>query len=152
MKATPVTDVCFQVIDDDNYAFSPSGAYFAPKFGEYDSYLTYIRSLPLTPHPEVSKKPFMILTLLCHWYGSFFHKENISYFIYSGIWATWKCWHIQGPTRNSTAIWWRVANSSQTGIYTYAVIYRNENDWHMYIAWFCVDIYIYKYTSTCSDI
>lgn len=28
-------------IFDDNYKFSPSGIYYAPKFGEYDSYINY---------------------------------------------------------------------------------------------------------------
>ena len=42
-----------QLIEDDTYCFSPSKMYFAPKHGEYESYLTYIRSLPIMPHPEV---------------------------------------------------------------------------------------------------
>ena len=33
--------------------FSDSGTYYAPVKGEYDSYLDYIRNLPLIPHPEV---------------------------------------------------------------------------------------------------
>ena len=33
--------------------FSPSGLYFAPKEGPYQSYLDYIRKLPLNPNPEV---------------------------------------------------------------------------------------------------
>ena len=33
--------------------FSPSGQYYAPAHGEYESYTDYIRSLPLMPHPEV---------------------------------------------------------------------------------------------------
>lgn len=33
--------------------FSPSGIYYAPKHGEYQCYLDYVRSLPITPHPEV---------------------------------------------------------------------------------------------------
>ena len=36
-----------------DYRFSPSGNYYAPVHGEYDSYLEYIRSLPIIPHPEV---------------------------------------------------------------------------------------------------
>ncbi len=40
-------------IADDNYKFSPSGLYFAPTLGPYESYLDYIRSLPLEPLPEV---------------------------------------------------------------------------------------------------
>jgi len=33
--------------------FSPSGLYYSPPVGPYQSYLTYIRSLPLIPNPEV---------------------------------------------------------------------------------------------------
>ncbi len=43
-----------QVINDDNYPLSKSGLYYAPKMGDYESYLTYIKSLPLMSHPEVS--------------------------------------------------------------------------------------------------
>lgn len=38
---------------DEEYKFSPSGNYFAPKEGEYDSYIEYSRNLPLITHPEV---------------------------------------------------------------------------------------------------
>ena len=41
------------VIDNDDYKFSPSGSYFAPRKGDFDSYLTYLRALPALPHPEV---------------------------------------------------------------------------------------------------
>lgn len=41
------------IIDNEDYKFSPSGSYFAPKEGEYDSYIEYSRSLPLITHPEV---------------------------------------------------------------------------------------------------
>ncbi|XP_052779096.1 dynein axonemal heavy chain 3-like isoform X2 [Mya arenaria] len=44
---------CTEVIEDDGYLFSSSGMYFAPPKGSYDSYVQYIRSLPLIPHPEV---------------------------------------------------------------------------------------------------
>lgn len=40
-------------IMNDTYAFSESGIYYAPPYGEYDSYLDYIRALPLVPLPEV---------------------------------------------------------------------------------------------------
>ncbi|KAJ3238670.1 Dynein heavy chain 3, axonemal [Chytriomyces hyalinus] len=38
---------------DDEYKLSPSGAYLAPPKGSYDSYLLYIKSLPMTQQPEV---------------------------------------------------------------------------------------------------
>ena len=44
---------CKQTVDDDDYKFSASGYYYAPKDGPYTSYLDYIRSLPMTQHPEV---------------------------------------------------------------------------------------------------
>jgi len=33
--------------------FSPSGLYYSPPVGSYQTYLTYIRSLPMLPNPEV---------------------------------------------------------------------------------------------------
>jgi len=42
-----------EVVDDDKFVFSPSGDYFAPVEGPYESYLDYVRSLPLIPNPEV---------------------------------------------------------------------------------------------------
>lgn len=38
---------------DDNHKLSPSGLFYAPKTGSYDSYVDYIKSLPLSPLPEV---------------------------------------------------------------------------------------------------
>lgn len=38
---------------DDGYKFSPSGIYYAPKHGEYDSYIEYAKSLPQFPEPEI---------------------------------------------------------------------------------------------------
>ena len=38
---------------DDQYKLSKSGLYFAPPRGTYDSYITYIKSLPLIQSPEV---------------------------------------------------------------------------------------------------
>ena len=40
-------------VEDDNYKFSDSGEYFAPPHGEYESYINYIKSLPIDPLPEV---------------------------------------------------------------------------------------------------
>ena len=41
------------VIVDDEYKFSSSGKYYVPPQGRIDSYLEYIRSLPISPSPEV---------------------------------------------------------------------------------------------------
>ena len=41
------------IVEDDDYKLSPSGLYYAPKNGPYQSYIDYIRSLPLIPQPEV---------------------------------------------------------------------------------------------------
>ncbi|CAG9464833.1 unnamed protein product [Pedinophyceae sp. YPF-701] len=38
---------------EDTYKLSPSGTYFAPPYGDYNSYLEYIRKLPLIASPEV---------------------------------------------------------------------------------------------------
>ena len=35
------------------FRFSPSGDYYVPDHGEYQTYINYIRSLPIIPHPEV---------------------------------------------------------------------------------------------------
>lgn len=35
------------------YRFSSSPLYYAPPHGEFQSYIDYIRSLPIIPHPEV---------------------------------------------------------------------------------------------------
>ena len=42
-----------EIIENDTYKFSSSGIYYAPSHGEFQSYVDYIRSLPITPHPEV---------------------------------------------------------------------------------------------------
>lgn len=36
-----------------NSRFSQSGTYYCPSHGPYETYLEYVRSLPLNPHPEV---------------------------------------------------------------------------------------------------
>ncbi|XP_038073730.1 dynein heavy chain 3, axonemal-like isoform X4 [Patiria miniata] len=41
------------LLQTENYSFSESGNYQCPLSGPYKSYIKYIRSLPLTPHPEV---------------------------------------------------------------------------------------------------
>jgi dynein heavy chain len=40
-------------IMQDSYKFSASGVYFAPPKGSYDSYVGYIKALPLNQNPEV---------------------------------------------------------------------------------------------------
>jgi dynein heavy chain, axonemal len=37
----------------DDYKFSESGLYYAPSAGPLDSYLDYIKTLPLSDEPEV---------------------------------------------------------------------------------------------------
>lgn len=37
---------CPEIHSDDDYKFSPSGIYFAPKHTEYEGYLDYIKNLP----------------------------------------------------------------------------------------------------------
>jgi dynein heavy chain len=44
---------CPEIVSHDDYHLSASGIYYAPAEGEYESYVEYIRSLPLTPQPEV---------------------------------------------------------------------------------------------------
>lgn len=44
---------CTDIVEHEDYKFSPSGSYFAPKEGEHDSYIEYSRSLPLIANPEV---------------------------------------------------------------------------------------------------
>jgi dynein heavy chain len=42
-----------EIYSNDDYKFSPSGIYYAPKINDYDGYGEYVRSLPLYPDPEV---------------------------------------------------------------------------------------------------
>ncbi|KAK0049220.1 dynein heavy chain 3 axonemal-like isoform X1 [Biomphalaria pfeifferi] len=44
---------CEKIVYDDKYKLSSSGIYFAPPEGPYQSYIDYIRSLPLIVLPEV---------------------------------------------------------------------------------------------------
>eukprot|EP00116_Pleurobrachia_bachei_P000103 sb/3460365/ len=41
------------VVHDNKYKFSPSGTYYAPPSGPYDSYLSFIKNLPSSQLPEV---------------------------------------------------------------------------------------------------
>lgn len=40
------------VINNNDFKYSPSGSYFAPD-GNYEDYVEYIKSLPIDPLPEV---------------------------------------------------------------------------------------------------
>ena len=42
-----------QLLNDPKYKFSPSGTYYPPPQGSYDSYLEFIKELPQSQHPEV---------------------------------------------------------------------------------------------------
>lgn len=44
---------CKDIVTSDGYRFSPTGLYFAPPEGSYQSYIDYVRGLPLIPLPEV---------------------------------------------------------------------------------------------------
>ena len=48
-KSTCVESECVMLC----FRFSPGGLYYAPKHGDYLCYVDYVRSLPITPHPEV---------------------------------------------------------------------------------------------------
>ena len=54
-----VRDGCIEIVQLELiiiilvYRFSQSGTYYCPSHGPYESYLEYVRSLPLNPHPEV---------------------------------------------------------------------------------------------------
>ena len=44
---------CEDIFKNEDYKFSPSGIYFAPKHCDYDGYIEYIKSLPNYPEPEI---------------------------------------------------------------------------------------------------
>lgn len=46
-------DYFCDAIFDDSYKFSPSGIFYAPPHGEYDSYINYAKQLPVFPDPEI---------------------------------------------------------------------------------------------------
>jgi dynein heavy chain, axonemal len=46
-------DYYCEAMFEDGYKFSPSGVYYSPAHGEYDSYIEYAKSLPSFPEPEI---------------------------------------------------------------------------------------------------
>uniref|UniRef100_A0A8C9ACU6 Dynein axonemal heavy chain 3 n=1 Tax=Prolemur simus TaxID=1328070 RepID=A0A8C9ACU6_PROSS len=40
-------------IEQDHYALAPGDTYYIPPHGSYQTYIDYLRSLPITAHPEV---------------------------------------------------------------------------------------------------
>jgi dynein heavy chain len=44
---------CPSIILDENYKFDESGLYYAPPNGDYESYLTFIKNLPMIQSPNI---------------------------------------------------------------------------------------------------
>jgi dynein heavy chain len=46
-------DFYCEAVFEDGHKFSPSGVYYSPAHGEYESYIEYAKSLPSFPEPEI---------------------------------------------------------------------------------------------------
>jgi len=44
--------LCAETVENEDYKFTDSGMWYAPKFGEHESYVEHARSCPLIPAPE----------------------------------------------------------------------------------------------------
>lgn len=53
MEVILKTFYCEDTYKNEDYKFSPSGIYYAPKFSDYEGYIDYIKKLPQFPEPEV---------------------------------------------------------------------------------------------------
>ncbi|KAM4037486.1 dynein axonemal heavy chain 3-like [Anomaloglossus baeobatrachus] len=71
--------LCEAVITEDHYVFSPSGKYFTPKYATHDSYMEYIKRLPLNADPEVFG---------LHMNGNITREQNDTVELFDGILTT----------------------------------------------------------------
>ena len=44
---------CKDIIENEEYKFDESGHYYAPPDGDYESYMNYVKSLPLNSDPNI---------------------------------------------------------------------------------------------------
>lgn len=44
---------CPGIVENEEYKYDESGLYYSPVEGDYESYLTYIKNLPLNPEPNI---------------------------------------------------------------------------------------------------
>jgi dynein heavy chain len=44
---------CSEIIEDENYKFDESGIYYAPPTGDYESYLNFIKNIPIISAPNI---------------------------------------------------------------------------------------------------